>query len=300
MLVSQLLPGCAATIPKELANARVAYAEASTGPAATLVPADLHQAQVTLATAEAAFKEDPKGYHTLDLAYVAQRKSELASVLAATATASKSADTSNAQYQATQDIIMRDTKARLGTTQADLAASQVATAQSAAQLEVSQAAGKQAATQLAASESARMLAEKRASDAMVALAKLAAVKEESRGLVITLSGSVFFRSNEAVLLPEAQARLGEVADALMATKEMSILIEGHTDSQGSDAHNLELSQQRAIVVRNFLTSRGYDATRVRAVGIGEARPVADNNSPEGRANNRRVEIIVEPTTTASQ
>ena len=135
---------------------------------------------------------------------------------------------------------------------------------------------------------------------MAALAKLAAVKEEARGLVITLSGSVLFRSDEATLLPEAQTKLGQVADALMAEKERTIVVEGHTDSQGADAYNLDLSKRRAEAVRSFLVSRGYDAGKVSAVGIGEARPLGDNATAEGRANNRRVEIVIQPKATASQ
>lgn len=286
LLSFALLGACAPKVPSELARARDAYQVASSGPAATLVPAELHKAHEALQDAEVAFKDDPKGYHTLDLAYVAQRKAELAGVLASHAQDTNQKSASNEQYQSTQDAIMRDTRAELGTTQSDLAASQSATART--------------QDKLYASETARIAAEKQASEAMAALAKLAAVKEESRGLVITLSGSVLFRSDEATLLPEASSRLGQVADALMSTKERKILVEGHCDSQGSDDHNLELSQRRAEAVRTFLTSRGYDPTRIRAVGIGEARPIADNATDEGRANNRRVEIIVEPASSAAR
>ena len=286
LLIAIGLLGCAPKIPLELANARHAYESASVGPAATLVPAELRKAQVALAEAEAAFKDDRKGYHTLDLAYVAQRKAELAVALAMHASESANTKSANAQYQTTQDAIMLNTKAELGATRSDLAASETA--------------GAKTAAALSASETARILAEKRTSEAMAALAKLAAVKEESRGLVITLSGSVLFRSDEATLLPEATTKLGQVADALMATKERSLIVEGHSDSQGADAYNLDLSQRRANAVRDFLTSRGYDGSRVRAVGIGETRPIADNASAEGRANNRRVEIIVQPAATAAQ
>lgn len=285
-LAVELLAGCAPKVPMELLGARSAYSSASAGPASTLVPADLHKAHEALLDAEAAFKDDPHGYHTRDLAYVAQRKAELAVTLAAHATAENSSAASNAQYQVSQDAIMRDTKAKLGASQSDLAASQ--------------SAGAATSAQLATSEAARIAAEKRTSEAMAALAKLAAVKEEARGLVITLSGSVLFRSDEATLLPEAQTRLGQVADALMAEKERSIVVEGHTDSQGSDAYNTDLSTRRAEAVRAFLVSRGYDAAKIRAVGVGEARPIADNNTAEGRANNRRVELVIQPKATASQ
>ena len=139
-----------------------------------------------------------------------------------------------------------------------------------------------------------------AREALAALSKLTAVKEEARGLVITLSGSVLFQSDQATLLPDAQARLGDVAAALLASDDKQILIEGHTDSQGTEAHNRDLSLRRAEAVRGYLTSRGYDISRVRAVGIGESRPVSDNGTAEGRANNRRVEIILEPLAVVSR
>jgi outer membrane protein OmpA-like peptidoglycan-associated protein len=70
-------------------------------------------------------------------------------------------------------------------------------------------------------------------------------------------------------------------------------VEGYTDSQGSDTYNLDLSQRRADAVRDYLVHRGYDSSRVQAHGIGEGRPIADNATAEGRANNRRVEIVLE-------
>lgn len=123
------------------------------------------------------------------------------------------------------------------------------------------------------------------------LAKLAA-KEDERGLVITLSGSVLFASNESTLMPAAKTKLNEVADALLTAKERKLTIEGHTDSQGSANHNMELAQRRAESVRSYIISRGYPENMISAQGIGESRPVGDNSSAEGRANNRRVEIII--------
>jgi len=280
------LGGCAATIPMELANARLAYRDAVNGPAATLVPADVHIAETALAAAEASFKSDPRGYATVDLAYVARRKAELAEARASAALEAQSTALSNGRYEVAQQEIMDDTKARLGDARSDLAASE--------------AAGARTADQLATSEAARVSAERRATDAMIALSRLAAVHEEARGLVITLSGSVVFRTNESTILPEARAKLAEVAAALIAAKERTVLVEGHTDSQGSDADNLSLSERRAGTVRLFLIEQGMDPSHVRAVGIGEARPIADNLTPEGRANNRRVEIVLEPEQIAKQ
>ena len=133
-------------------------------------------------------------------------------------------------------------------------------------------------------------------DAEANLAKLAAVKEEERGLVITLSGSVLFASNKSELLPSAENKLNEVSDALMATKERKLTVEGHTDSQGTSSYNQQLSEKRAEAVRSYIISRGYPSDLIQAQGAGKTRPIADNASAEGRANNRRVEIIVERST----
>ena len=279
LISAGLLGGCAATIP-ELVSAREAFQVASDGPAATLVPAELHKAQESLAEAEAEFKSDPRGFHARDLAYVAQRKAELAEALATQAVEGRNQASANSQYQVIQDAIMLHTKDELGATRSDLASAESATAS--------------ANARLTASEEARVLAEARTAAATEALAKLAAVKEESRGLVITLSGSVLFRSDESKLMAGAQTRLGQVTDALLATKERRLLVEGHTDSQGTEAYNVDLSQRRADAVRQFLIQQGYDSGSIQAVGIGETRPVAENETAEGRANNRRVEIIVEP------
>ncbi len=126
------------------------------------------------------------------------------------------------------------------------------------------------------------------------LAKMAALKQEARGLVITLSGAVTFVTNESTLLPAATASLNNVAAALKATPDRNIIVEGHTDSVGSHAYNMDLSQRRAEAVRLYLISQGVPQEMIKAQGIGPDRPVADNRSPEGRANNRRVEIIISP------
>ena len=135
--------------------------------------------------------------------------------------------------------------------------------------------------------------EKRTADALAALAAIAAVKEEERGLVVTLSGSVLFRSAKSTLLSSAQVKLDQVAKALLAVRARNLIVEGHTDSQGSESYNQGLSQRRADAVRDYLVQKGYPADRIQTRGKGEGSPIADNASPEGRANNRRVEIVIE-------
>lgn len=268
-----LLVGCAASAPPaELLEARRAYQNASAGQAATLVPAELHKAEEALAVAEKSFKDSPKSFRTKDLAYIADRKAKMAEALAATAAGNAATAKADKEFQAAQTQIVKNTKE-------DLAAAEKSNALK--------------GEQLAAEQKARLDAEKRAADAQADLAKLAAVKEEARGLVITLSGSVLFASNKSAIMPAAQNRLNQVAEALMATKDRKLTVEGHTDSQGSSSSNQELSQRRADAVRSYIISRGYAGDLIRAQGIGEDRPVADNTTAEGRANNRRVEIIVD-------
>ena len=137
-------------------------------------------------------------------------------------------------------------------------------------------------------------AEARNRDLELRFAKLAAFKEEERGLVLTLSGSVLFTSNQATLLVSAENRLNQITEALIASGNRSLVVEGYTDSRGQDAYNVDLSQRRADAVRSYIVSRGYPSEKIRASGQGKNRPIADNSNAEGRANNRRVEIIVLP------
>ena len=268
-----LLVGCGANVPPaELINARQAYQAASMGQAAQLAPAELHNAKEALAIAEKSFQDEPKSFRTRDLAYVADRKAKTAEALAATVAEKANTVKANLDFQTTQTDVLKNTKA-------DLAASEQN--------------GLVKTEQIAAEQKARLEADNRAAKAQADLSNLAAVKEEERGLVITLSGSVLFASNKSELLPSAQDRLNHVADALLTTKERKLTVEGHTDSQGTVNHNQDLSQRRADAVRSYLISRGYPGDLILAQGIGENRPIANNKSAEGRANNRRVEIIVD-------
>ncbi|NVJ08898.1 OmpA family protein [Myxococcus sp. AM001] len=163
-----------------------------------------------------------------------------------------------------------------------------------AELEAEQEARRQVERELERERQARLDAEQRATEALTQLESTARdvkVREESRGLVLTLSGQVLFASNAVDLLPAAREQLTEVANALKAS-DSPMVIEGHTDSMGSDAMNEALSYRRAERVREFLISQGVSRDRVEVRGLGEYRPVANNSTPEGRANNRRVEIIL--------
>jgi OOP family OmpA-OmpF porin len=132
-------------------------------------------------------------------------------------------------------------------------------------------------------------AKARAQELEQELAELKA-KRTDRGFVITL-GDVLFEYNQARLKPGAQQNLYRLISFLKQHPEQNVLIEGHTDSSGSESYNLGLSQRRAQAVRDFLVMNGIGPERINARGYGEAYPVASNDTTAGRQQNRRVEIV---------
>jgi OOP family OmpA-OmpF porin len=101
---------------------------------------------------------------------------------------------------------------------------------------------------------------------------------------------VNFESGSSALTPDSYSVLDEVVRSLQAYPEVRVEIRGHTDSQGAAGFNLELSQKRANSVKQYLINSGIDPTRVESVGVGEEEPVSSNSTPEGRAQNRRIEF----------
>ena len=156
-------------------------------------------------------------------------------------------------------------------------------------------------------EQARRLAESRASEAEFARreAELASqqissltrqlenlqLRQTESGVVVTL-GDVLFASGETVLLDGALSSLEEVVDLLQTEPDKQIRVEGHTDSQGAAEANLELSQKRADAVREALIGLGVAEDRITAMGMGEDFPIASNDDEAGRAQNRRVDVIL--------
>jgi outer membrane protein OmpA-like peptidoglycan-associated protein len=116
-------------------------------------------------------------------------------------------------------------------------------------------------------------------------------QQTNRGMVLTL-GNVLFEHDSAQLVPGAGNRLDQLATVLKQHLDYQVEIDGYTDSTGSDTYNLGLSQQRAETVRQALTARGIDPSRVTARGHGEASPVASNDTTMGRQMNRRVEVLI--------
>jgi outer membrane protein OmpA-like peptidoglycan-associated protein len=115
-------------------------------------------------------------------------------------------------------------------------------------------------------------------------------KQTDRGLVLTL-GDVLFDTGKATLKPGAFATIERLAAALKEVPARKVVIEGHTDSVGSDEFNMQLSQNRALSVQSALMQRGVAASQITTLGKGESTPVASNDDAGGRQQNRRVELI---------
>jgi outer membrane protein OmpA-like peptidoglycan-associated protein len=303
MTTSLLMMGCgSAAVPPELQSARSAYEEASQGPAAELAPAQLDTAGQALEEANDALARDDEPEVVADLTYIAQRRIALAKSAAAKEAANRKAQKATKEYTDLQEQRYQSAEQDLEATRDKLAEEKrKAEEQARRDKERLEAAAKLGAAevakvkaQLAAEKKAREEAEKRAAAAMASLAEIAKVKEEKRGVVVTLSGSVLFATGKHELLPIARNKLADVAKALKDQGFERIVVEGHTDSRGAPAQNEALSLRRAEEVRKALISEGIPADKIKAVGHGSRRPVADNNTAEGRANNRRVELVVTP------
>lgn len=118
----------------------------------------------------------------------------------------------------------------------------------------------------------------------------ARVERVGEGIRITFDSGILFDVDKAELKPISKENITKLANVLKKYEDTNILIEGHTDATGSDEYNLELSRKRAQTVANYLASLGISPTRFTIMGYGESQPLMTNDTPEGRAANRRVEI----------
>lgn len=122
-----------------------------------------------------------------------------------------------------------------------------------------------------------------------------AVSNNGTYLTVTMPQDLLFAIDSAALRPDLASDLHAIAGNLTSYPNSRIEIVGHTDDSGSAAYNQDLSERRARAVADVLQSSGVPASRVSAYGRGEDQPMASNATPEGRAQNRRVEIIIRPT-----
>ncbi len=299
------LTGCAAAQPsQELLDARQAMNEADAGHAPEYAPSELKEARDILADAE---RQKDGSSEEVQFAYLADRAAKQAKSHGNALFFVEQTKENDARYNQLQEDGRIEAERKIEEMQRQLEdvetqmqnkdANLVALGARKSELEAAQqrmANELSASTSaLAVSEKARKEADARAAAAIASLSTLANVKEEANRTVVTLSGSVLFKTGESALLPLAEDSLTRVADALMDfSTDRRIVIEGHTDSRGEDSANQKLSLSRAESVMKYLQSRGVEAKRMSAVGRGESRPVASNETAEGRANNRRVELVI--------
>jgi OOP family OmpA-OmpF porin len=109
--------------------------------------------------------------------------------------------------------------------------------------------------------------------------------------IISLDGA-HFDFDKATLKPEGHAKLDQAAAVMAEHATITVAVEGHTDSVGSDAYNQKLSERRAQAAVDYLVSQGVDASRLQPTGYGESKPMASNDTADGRAQNRRVDLVV--------
>lgn len=130
------------------------------------------------------------------------------------------------------------------------------------------------------------------------LSRIAEVQRPSENeLVVVLREKILFDVNEYALKPGAEDNLAQIAQVISKYPDFDVMVEGHTDSTGTETYNQWLSEKRAGAVTASLASHGIPPARIQAAGYGELRPVATNDTAEGRQQNRRVELHIKPAET---
>lgn len=296
LIAAGLLAACASTTPSmALVQARQDVERTAASPTVVqYAPLELKAATDALARAERVWSDGRDEAETNHLAYLARQRAEIASNTARARVLQ--IDIERAGNEA--DRIRLEARTREADAAQRRAEAQTLAAQQARQaaLTAEQRAAQQQA-QATAAQAQAMAAQAQASAAQDRVRALEAqlrdmeAQQTERGLLVTL-GDVLFAFDKAMLTPNAAPRLDKLAGFLKQYPDRKLLIEGYTDSVGSDAYNQDLSERRAQAVRDALLQRGIDASRITTRGYGKAHPVADNASPEGRAMNRRVEIVI--------
>jgi len=286
-----LMFSCSTAPTPALINARTAYEKAMSTPGISQnAPVPMHEAQKALTKANEADDEDEMTH----LANIAQKKIEYAVAVAE----KKMADTKIEQLDQEKNKVLLDTRqqeierARKDAEIKALELEKKAREAEAAQKEAQEAQMKAMQMKMEA-EAAKKEAEDRAMEVENLKKQLSELQatQTDRGLVLTL-GDVLFASGKSTLMSGAMRSIDKLSSFLQENPGRNILIEGHTDSVGSEMTNLSLSQQRADSVRMALLTRGISNSRITTRGYGESYPIADNRINAGRQQNRRVEIII--------
>jgi outer membrane protein OmpA-like peptidoglycan-associated protein len=282
-VATALVIACASTPMgnARLDEARALYTQASNDPdVARTAPLELRRAQQALTRAEAALRNGDDVNIVEHYAYLARQRSATAMQTGVISRAEQSVSASSRD----RDRILMEARTREASRSS--AQARAALAEAEAARAAAAKARDEAQAQLAAAEAAKAKAAKLQAE----LAALQA-QQTDRGMVLTL-GDVLFDTGRAQLKAGAFDTVDRLANFLRENPERTVAIEGYTDSVGSDTYNQSLSQRRADAVRTALSERGIASNRVSTQGFGEAKPVASNNTAEGRQRNRRVEVVI--------
>jgi outer membrane protein OmpA-like peptidoglycan-associated protein len=302
--------GCASLEPNPALDAARAdvQAAASNPDVAARAPHELRRAQEALALAERNWRDKEPVAEVNHQAYLARTRARTATDLAQARRATDELQTAQVEVDRLRlssrerEAASAQAEARRQALAADAARADAARAtQDAARATQDAARANQDAASAASAASAEreraIAAEQQARDARERLASMETRiieiegKQTDRGILVTL-GDVLFEFGKADLLPVAEPRLDRLASFLKQFPEKKLLVEGYTDSIGSDSYNRELSRRRAEAVHAALIRRGVDPSRMVVEGYGKSYPVADNANPTGRQMNRRVEVVV--------
>lgn len=310
--------------PVELLEAQNAVAIARSENAEQYAPGPMQKAQDALSTAEQEFKnhknEDKTALRTA--ARTATQAAEDARILsiqkrneeqAAAARqaerekAEQAAERAKEEQQHAEEARLQAQQAQAQQQAAQQAAEQARQQQQAAQQAAQQAQQQQQALaqqaqeareQAQKAEQARLQLqqqeEQRREQLRQQLNQVLQTRETAAGLVANMP-DVLFDFNKSTLKPDAKVRLAKVAGIILAYPDLQLKINGYTDNIGSDQYNEQLSNERAAAVRDFLISQGVSANNVMAQGFGKSDPIASNDTPSGRQQNRRVEMVMSGT-----
>jgi outer membrane protein OmpA-like peptidoglycan-associated protein len=272
------------SVPVENAQLSAAQAEFKSAQSTPAVPAlasaELHEAQVTLEQARAAWASQQKATDVNHLSYMASKQIAIAQTVANQRLAEKAINDAQGNRQQTL-LVARTLEVESAQREAQEAQRTAAAATLQAQA---------AATQTAMARQDTQSAEANAAQLQARLSELNA-KQTERGMVVTI-GDLLFDNNSAVLKPGAGQSVQRLGAFLKAYPMRNALIEGYTDSVGSAESNQSLSERRAASVKSAILQMGVVSERLVIRGYGEAYPVGNNQSVDGRLTNRRVEIIL--------
>jgi outer membrane protein OmpA-like peptidoglycan-associated protein len=292
----------------QMERARKSYAEAKANPdVQAYAPLELQEAGKALQAAEAA-EQEKETDAILQLGYLAEKKTGFAVTTADGKVTERGIDKLNVENaeliarkrtleaeRARRETGMAMSEAERARREAELATSEAERARAAAAADAERAAiakrqaeQAQSAAEEETAKAARAKAE--AEELMKELSELKAQQTE-RGIVLTI-GDVLFATGKADLSPNANKSAEKLADFLKKHPKRDVLIEGHTDSVGKDDYNLVLSRKRADSVKYKLMADGVEADRITTVGYGKKFPLASNDTKAGKAQNRRVEVII--------